>query len=99
VQGTDVDMPLIRSWATTDGVFFTQQDVNTASKVAVLGSVLRDQLFASEVEPVGQIIRISHQPFTPLRDLAARQVSLCLQLRVGAKGFRQASASGASSPA
>jgi putative ABC transport system permease protein len=64
VQGTDVDMPLIRSWPTTDGAFFTSQDVNTASKVAVLGSVLRDQLFAPDVEPVGQIIRISHQPFT-----------------------------------
>src|SRR5438046_2730108 len=72
VQGTDVDMPLIRSWATTDGVFFTQQDVNTASKVAVLGSVLRDQLFAPEVEPVGQIIRISHQPFTVVGVMASK---------------------------
>src|SRR6266536_2994990 len=43
VQGTDVDMPLIRSWPTTEGAFFTQQDVNTAAKVAVLGSVLREQ--------------------------------------------------------
>jgi putative ABC transport system permease protein len=64
VQGTDVDMPLIRSWPTTSGAFFTAQDVNTAAKVAVLGSVLRDQLFAPDVDPVGQIIRISHQPFT-----------------------------------
>ena len=39
VQGTDVDMPLIRSWPATDGAFFTPQDVTTASKVAVLGTV------------------------------------------------------------
>src|SRR6185436_2877869 len=72
VQGTDVDMPLIRSWPTTDGSFFTTQDVNTASKVAVLGSVLRDQLFAPDVEPVGQIIRISHQPFTVVGVMASK---------------------------
>jgi putative ABC transport system permease protein len=72
VQGTDVDMPLIRSWPTTDGAFFTTQDVNTAAKVAVLGSVLRDQLFAPDVEPVGQIIRISHQPFTVAGVMASK---------------------------
>ena len=37
IQGTDVDLPLIRSWPTTMGAFFTPQDVATAAKVAVLG--------------------------------------------------------------
>jgi putative ABC transport system permease protein len=64
VQGTDVDMPLIRSWPITEGAFFTPQDVSTASKVAVLGTVVRDQLFAPDQNPVGQVIRISNQPFT-----------------------------------
>jgi putative ABC transport system permease protein len=72
VQGTDVDMPLIRSWPTTAGAFFTAQDVNTATKTAVLGSVLRDQLFPPDVEPVGQIIRISHQPFTVVGVMASK---------------------------
>jgi putative ABC transport system permease protein len=64
IQGTDVDLPLIRSWPTTDGAFFTPSDVNTASKTAVLGTVVRDQLFAPDANPVGQIIRINKQPFT-----------------------------------
>ena len=64
VQGTDVDMPLIRSWPVREGAFFTPQDVATAAKVAVLGSVTRDQLFLPDVSPIGQIIRISNQPFT-----------------------------------
>src|SRR6266576_2441456 len=34
VQGTDVDLPLIRAWPTTAGAFFTPQDVATAAKVA-----------------------------------------------------------------
>jgi len=64
IQGTDVDMPLIRSWPAREGAFFTPQDVSTASKVAVLGSVVRDQLFLPDTSPVGQVIRIANQPFT-----------------------------------
>ncbi len=64
VQGTDVDFPLIRSWAIADGSFFTAQDVTTASKVAVLGNTVRDQLFGPGVDPTGQIIRIANHPFT-----------------------------------
>ena len=64
VQGTDVDLPLIRSWPTTSGAFFSPVDVATASKVAVLGSVVHEQLFGADVDPVGQVIRINNQPFT-----------------------------------
>src|SRR6478609_5582254 len=64
VQGTDVDLPIIRSWPTKSGSFFTPVDVVTASKVAVLGSVTAEQLFGAGVDPVGQVIRINNQPFT-----------------------------------
>ena len=64
VQGTDVDLPLIRSWPTSAGAFFTPQDVSTSSKVAVLGNTVRDQLFEPDVDPTGQVIRIGNQPFT-----------------------------------
>jgi len=63
VQGTDTDLPLIRSWPTKYGAFFTQQDVSGAQKVAVLGSVVSDTLFGPDVDPTGQIIRIRNQPF------------------------------------
>ena len=64
VQGTDIDLPLIRSWPTQQGAFFTPIDVATAAKIAVLGSVVRDQLFGPDVNPVDQVIRINNQPFT-----------------------------------
>jgi putative ABC transport system permease protein len=64
VQGTDVDLPVIRSWPVREGAFFTPQDVATASKVAVLGSVTREQLFAPDTNPIGQVMRIANQPFT-----------------------------------
>ena len=64
LQGTDVDFPLIRSWPEGEGAFFTPQDVTTASKVVVLGSVVRDQLFSPTDNPIGQVIRIGNRPFT-----------------------------------
>ncbi len=63
IQGTDVDLPLIRSWPTKYGQFFTPQDVTGAQKVAVLGTVVSNTLFGEDVDPTGQIIRIKNQPF------------------------------------
>jgi putative ABC transport system permease protein len=63
IEGTDVDMPLIRSWPAMYGSYFTPQDVSSAAKVAVLGSVVADTLFGEGVDPAGQVIRIRNQPF------------------------------------
>ena len=73
VQGTDIDLPLIRSWSPTDGAFFTMQDVTTAAKVAVLGSVVRDQLFpGADQSPIGEVVRIQKQPFTVVGVMASK---------------------------
>src|SRR6188474_1174956 len=81
IQGTDVDFPLIRSWQTSLGAFFTTQDVATAAKVAVLGTTVRDQLFGPGYDPVGEIIRMSlggfggnvqNQPFTVVGVMAVK---------------------------
>jgi putative ABC transport system permease protein len=71
-QGTDIDYPLIRSWQVAEGAFFTAIDVTTASKVVVIGTVVRDQLFGADVDPVGQVIRIQNQPFTVVGVLASK---------------------------
>jgi putative ABC transport system permease protein len=63
LEGTDVDFPLIRQWPVKYGVFFSPQDVSSASKVAVLGKTVSEQLFGPEVDPTGQLIRIRNQPF------------------------------------
>jgi putative ABC transport system permease protein len=72
LQGTDIDYPLINAWPTQLGAFFTSQDVQTAAKVVVLGSVVREQLFGTDVNPVGEVIRISNQPFTVVGVMAAK---------------------------
>jgi putative ABC transport system permease protein len=63
VQGTDVDLPLIRAWPTQRGAFFSTQDVSGAAKVAVLGSTVNEMLFGPDADSVGQVIRIRNQPF------------------------------------
>jgi putative ABC transport system permease protein len=72
LQGTDIDYPLINAWQVQDGSFFTAQDVTTAAKVVVIGTVVRDSLFGPDVEPVGQTIRIQHLPFTIVGVMASK---------------------------
>jgi putative ABC transport system permease protein len=72
VQGVDIDFPLIRSWDTTYGSFFTPQDVSSASKVAVLGKVVAETLFGEGVDPTGEIIRVRNQPFKVIGVMAPK---------------------------
>jgi putative ABC transport system permease protein len=72
IQGTDVELPLIRNWPTKYGAFFTPQDVSSAQKVAVLGQTVSDNLFGPEVDPTGQIMRIKNQPFKVLGVMAPK---------------------------
>ena len=72
IEGTEVDFPLIRSWPMLYGSFFTAQDVNTAAKVAVLGTVVAETLFGPDVDPTGEIIRIRNQPFKVLGVMASK---------------------------
>ena len=71
-EGTDVDMPAIRSWPMKYGAFFTPQDVRAAAKVAVLGSLVSDTLFGPDIDPTGQMIRIRSQPFRVIGVMASK---------------------------
>jgi putative ABC transport system permease protein len=72
IQGTDIELPLIRNWPTKYGSFFTAQDVSTAQKVAVLGQTVSDNLFGPDVDPTGQIVRVKNQPFKVLGVMAPK---------------------------
>jgi putative ABC transport system permease protein len=62
VYGVDVDWPFIRTWNVAEGDFFTDVDVRTAAKVAVLGATVADSLFPAG-DAVGSSIRIKKVPF------------------------------------
>ena len=72
IQGTDVDLPLIRAWPIQVGSFFSSQDVSGAAKVAILGKTVNETLFGVDADPVGQVIRIKNQPFKVVGVMAAK---------------------------
>jgi putative ABC transport system permease protein len=54
-----------------DGAEFTQQDIESANKVAVLGRTPVNNLFG-DADPIGQTVRIKNVPFTVVGVLTAK---------------------------
>ncbi len=71
IVGTTPGVMMVREWELTSGRFFTQQDVKSATKVALLGQTVVDNLFGDQ-NPVGQTIRIKNVPFTVIGVLAPK---------------------------
>ncbi|MCP9446274.1 MAG: ABC transporter permease [Nitrospira sp.] len=72
VNGISPSYLTIRGWSFTGGGPLTQQDLDTAARVAVLGQTAVDNLFEPGEEPVGAIIRINHVPFRVVGTLAPK---------------------------
>jgi putative ABC transport system permease protein len=72
IQGTDIEYPQIRVWDIDLGTFFTSTHVQSAAKVAMLGSVVRDNLFGEGVDPVGARMRIRNQSFQVIGVMATK---------------------------
>ena len=62
IIGTMPEMLEIRNWPVVSGRPFTQQDVNGATKVCLLGWTVMENLFGGG-NPIGQIVRIKNMPF------------------------------------
>jgi putative ABC transport system permease protein len=63
IVGTTSAMLEVRDWPIAAGRAFMDEDVRGASKVALLGQTVVDNLFKN-LNPVGQIVRIKNIPFT-----------------------------------
>ena len=72
IEGCDVELPLIRFWPVQYGTFFTTTHVDSVAKVAVLGSIVRDNLYGTGVDPVGQTLRIRNQSFKVIGVMTAK---------------------------
>ncbi len=71
IQGTTPDFLLIRDWDLEAGKFFTPEDLDGATKVAVLGQTVKESLFG-DGDPIGQVIRVKKVPFTVIGLLARK---------------------------
>jgi putative ABC transport system permease protein len=71
VQGVASNYTVIRSWPVDRGAFFTDRDVKSLAKVAVLGATVADTLFLGQ-DPIGSRIRIGNVPFTVIGVLSKK---------------------------
>src|SRR5688572_17951668 len=62
IQGVGIDWPNIRAWNVEDGTFFTEGDIRSGTKVAVLGKTVAESLFPNG-DAVGSVVRIKNVPF------------------------------------
>lgn len=63
VYGISPDYLEIRRYSVGDGEMFTEQDIQTATKVCVVGKTVVDNLFTNGENPVGKVIRFQKLPF------------------------------------
>jgi putative ABC transport system permease protein len=70
-EGVNTWYPDIRNRGVASGEFFTEADVTTAARVAVIGQTVANQLFGG-MDPVGQTIRVRNLPFRVIGVLEAK---------------------------
>jgi len=71
VTGASPDFLQIRHWPVERGAAFSDQDVQSAADVCIIGHTVAQNLFADK-NPVGQTIRVSSLPFRVIGELAAK---------------------------
>jgi len=69
--GSTADFPQVRAYTIATGSFFTTADVQSNSKVVVVGKTVVDSLFQGQ-DPVGQQIKINRQTFTVIGTFASK---------------------------
>ena len=72
VNGISPSYLTIRDWSFSSGGPFTQADLDSAARVALIGQTIVDNLFDQGEEPVGAVIRIKNVPFRVIGVLAPK---------------------------
>ena len=75
VYGQSADYLQIRQWPMESGEMFTEEDIERASLVAVVGQTIVDELFEG-ADPIGETIRVRGLPLTIIGILAPKGSSL-----------------------
>ncbi len=70
--GTDLDYPRVKSFYPKEGRFFTQEELDTARRVVVLGYKVRDKLYKPGETVVGTQIRVQGERYTVVGVMEAK---------------------------
>ncbi|OYY49576.1 MAG: multidrug ABC transporter substrate-binding protein [Methylophilales bacterium 28-44-11] len=76
VIGTTASYLDIRDWNLTAGYSFSDSDVRSATRVALIGDTVAQNIFGDDIDPVGKTIRLKQNPFVVLGVLAKKGQSL-----------------------
>ncbi len=76
VVGTTPSYLDARSWTLVSGYAFSESDVRSATRVALIGKTAAENLFVPGEDPVGKTIRIRQTPFTIIGVLGAKGQNL-----------------------
>ena len=71
IQGVSTDILLISNWTVTDGRFFNEEEESRASRVCVVGTTVKKNLFDDE-DPVGKTIRLKNITFKVIGVLGSK---------------------------
>ena len=75
VLGTSPSYLDVRGWNLTSGYSFSESDMRSATRVALVGQTVAENLFG-DVDPVGKTIRINQSPFVVLGVLERKGQSM-----------------------
>jgi putative ABC transport system permease protein len=72
IIGTSPTYFSIRGWNVDSGELFSDADVRSANRVALIGKTVAENLFGDDIDPIGKTIRIKKNPFTILGVLESK---------------------------
>ena len=61
MEGVGVDYPEVMNWQVADGRWFTEQEIRSSAKVAMLGKTIVTELFGTR-SPIGETVRMGKVP-------------------------------------
>lgn len=76
IIGTTPSYLDVRSWYLTDGYAFSDSDIRSATRVALIGKTVAQNIFGDDIDPVGKTIRIKQSPFVVLGVLDSKGQTL-----------------------
>ena len=71
IAGESPDYLKIRDWKLSDGSMFTDREVRSSAKVAIIGTKTARELFGP-LNPMGQTVRVQNMPFVIIGVLASK---------------------------
>ena len=72
IIGTSPTYFSIRGWNVDSGELFSDADVRSANRVALIGKTVAENLFGDDIDPIGKTIRIKKSPFMILGVLESK---------------------------